>query len=41
VIVRGKTTITNSASATWAIFDPNLANNNASITVSVANGGKK
>ena len=41
VIVRGKTTITNTASVASAVFDPNTSNNNASITVSVASGGKK
>ena len=43
VLVRGRTTITNTASATGDIGDPNAANNSASITVSVAPGssGKK
>ena len=41
VIVRGRTTITNATSVFSPTFDPNMANNNASITVSVASGGKK
>jgi hypothetical protein len=39
VIVRGRTTITNTASVTSNTADPNTANNTASITVSVAQGG--
>ncbi|HUQ80344.1 MAG TPA: choice-of-anchor Q domain-containing protein [Gemmatimonadaceae bacterium] len=39
VLVRGKTTITNTATAAGDIADPNAANNSASITVSVAAGG--
>jgi uncharacterized repeat protein (TIGR01451 family) len=38
VIVRGKTTITNSAAVTGNVADPNAANNSAAITVSVASG---
>ena len=43
VLVRGRTTITNTASAMGAIGDANAANNSASITVSLAPGssGKK
>jgi len=43
VIVRGKTTITNTATVSSATADPNLANNTASITTTVASGsgGKK
>jgi uncharacterized repeat protein (TIGR01451 family)/CSLREA domain-containing protein len=39
VLVRGKTTITNTASVTGDVSDPNTANNSAAITVSVAAGG--
>jgi uncharacterized repeat protein (TIGR01451 family) len=39
VIVRGKTTITNTASVTSNTSDPNMANNTASLTTSVAPGG--
>ena len=39
VIVRGKTTITNSAAVTGDVADPNAANNSAAITVSIASGG--
>jgi uncharacterized repeat protein (TIGR01451 family) len=39
VIVRGRTTITNTASVTLNTADPNTANNTASITTSVAQGG--
>jgi uncharacterized repeat protein (TIGR01451 family) len=39
VIVRGNTTITNTASVTSNIADPNTANNTAAITISVARGG--
>jgi len=39
VLVRGKTTITNTASVVGDVSDPNTANNSASITVSVAAGG--
>jgi uncharacterized repeat protein (TIGR01451 family)/CSLREA domain-containing protein len=38
VIVRGKTTITNTASVTGDVADPNAANNAASIKVSIAPG---
>jgi len=38
VIVRGKTTITNTATVNSATADPNLANNTASITTTVASG---
>jgi len=43
VLVKGKTTVTNTASVAGAIADPNAANNSAAITVSVAagSGGKK
>jgi uncharacterized repeat protein (TIGR01451 family) len=41
VIVRGRTTITNSATVYSETFDPNLANNSAAITVSVFPGRKK
>ena len=40
VIVRGRTTITNTASVTSNTADPNPANNSASITVTVAPGGR-
>ena len=39
VIIKGKTTITNTASVTGAVSDPNAANNSASIAVSVGAGG--
>jgi hypothetical protein len=39
VIVRGNTTITNTASVTSDTTDPNTPNNTASITVTVARGG--
>ena len=39
VLVRGKTTITNTANVTGDVTDPNPANNSAAITVSVAAGG--
>ena len=38
VLVRGKTTITNTATVAGDVPDPNSANNSASITVSVASG---
>jgi uncharacterized repeat protein (TIGR01451 family) len=38
VLVRGKTTITNTASVTGEVADPNAANNSAAIAVSVASG---
>lgn len=38
VLVKGKTTITNTASVTGEVTDPNEANNFAAITVSVASG---
>ena len=40
VLVKGKTTITNTASVTGDVSDPNQANNSASIRVSVAAGSK-
>jgi uncharacterized repeat protein (TIGR01451 family) len=40
VLVKGKTTITNAASVTGDVSDPNAANNSASIRVSVAAGSK-
>ena len=40
VLVKGKTTITNAASVTGDVSDPNEANNSASIRVSVAAGSK-
>jgi uncharacterized repeat protein (TIGR01451 family)/CSLREA domain-containing protein len=39
VIIKGKTTITNTASVTGAVADPNAANNSASIAVTVGSGG--
>jgi uncharacterized repeat protein (TIGR01451 family)/CSLREA domain-containing protein len=39
VLVKGKTTITNTATVTGEVADPNVANNTASITVSVGSGG--
>ena len=39
VIIKGKTTITNVASVTGAVADPNAANNSTSIAVSVGSGG--
>jgi len=39
VLVKGRTTITNTASVTGDVSDPNAANNSAAITVSVAAGG--
>ena len=39
VIVRGKTTITNTASVSSNTSDPNMANNTASLTTTVAPGG--
>lgn len=41
VLVRGKTTITNTATVAADVFDPNEANNSAAITVSVGAGGGK
>ena len=41
VIVRGKTTITNTVTAESDTTDPNLANNTASITTTVAPGSKR
>lgn len=38
VLVRGKTTITSTASVTGDVADPNVANNSAAITVSVGAG---
>jgi uncharacterized repeat protein (TIGR01451 family)/CSLREA domain-containing protein len=38
VLVKGRTTITNTASVTGGVADPNEANNSAAITVSVASG---
>jgi uncharacterized repeat protein (TIGR01451 family) len=40
VLVKGKTSITNTASVAGDVADPNKANNSAAITVSVAAGGK-
>jgi uncharacterized repeat protein (TIGR01451 family) len=40
VLVKGKTTITNTASVTADVSDPSAANNSAAITVSVAAGSK-
>jgi uncharacterized repeat protein (TIGR01451 family) len=40
VIVRGDTTITNKASAEAGTYDPNMANNSASITTSVVLSGQ-
>jgi uncharacterized repeat protein (TIGR01451 family) len=40
VLVKGRTTITNTASVTGDVNDPNEANNSASITVSVTAGSK-
>jgi uncharacterized repeat protein (TIGR01451 family) len=39
VVVKGKTAITNTATVSSLITDPNLANNSASITTTVAAGG--
>jgi uncharacterized repeat protein (TIGR01451 family)/CSLREA domain-containing protein len=39
VLVKGRTTITNTASVTGDVADPTAANNSAAITVSVAAGG--
>jgi uncharacterized repeat protein (TIGR01451 family)/CSLREA domain-containing protein len=39
VIIKGKTTITNTASVASDVPDPNMANNSASLTTSVASGG--
>ena len=41
VLVRGRTTITNTASVTGDVADPNAANNTAAIRVSVAAGSSK
>jgi uncharacterized repeat protein (TIGR01451 family) len=41
VIVRGKSTITNTANVSSNTDDPNTANNTASLTLTVASGGKK
>ena len=38
VLVKGKTTITNTASVTGDVSDPNAANNSAFLRVSVASG---
>jgi uncharacterized surface anchored protein len=38
VLVKGRTTITNTASVTGDVADPNEANNSAAIKVSVASG---
>jgi uncharacterized repeat protein (TIGR01451 family)/CSLREA domain-containing protein len=40
VLVKGKTTITNTATVTGNVADPNAANNTAAITVSVGAGSK-
>lgn len=39
VIIKGKTTITNTAMVASDVPDPNMANNSASLTTSVAAGG--
>ncbi|HSE31425.1 MAG TPA: DUF11 domain-containing protein, partial [Pyrinomonadaceae bacterium] len=39
VVVKGKTTITNTASVASSMTDPNTANNTASLTTSVVQGG--
>ncbi len=39
VLVKGRTTITNTASVSGDVADPRMANNSAAITVSVAAGG--
>jgi uncharacterized repeat protein (TIGR01451 family) len=41
VLVKGKTSITNTASVTGDVSDPSEANNSAAITVSVAAGSSK
>jgi hypothetical protein len=41
VLVKGKTTVTNSAEVDSDTVDPNTANNTAAITVSVAPGTSK
>jgi hypothetical protein len=41
VLVKGKTTVTNSATVSSDTVDPNPANNTAAITVSVAPGTRK
>jgi len=41
VIIRGKTTITNTATVSSATADPNSANNSASLTTTVVSGGSK
>jgi uncharacterized repeat protein (TIGR01451 family)/CSLREA domain-containing protein len=41
VLVKGKTTITNTASVTGTVADPNAANNTASLQVSVAAGSTR
>ena len=41
VLVKGTTTITNTATATGNVTDPNQSNNSAAITVSVVLGGGK
>lgn len=38
VLIKGWTTITNTASVTGDVSDPNEANNSAAITISVASG---
>ena len=38
MLVKGKTTVTNTAIVTGTVVDPNTANDSASITVSVAAG---
>jgi hypothetical protein len=38
VLVRGKTTVTSTATVTGDVADPNTANNSAAITVSVVSG---
>ncbi len=41
VIIRGKTTITNTATVSSDTTDPNPANNSASLTTTVVSGGSK
>jgi len=40
VLVKGKTSITNNASVTGDVADPNQANNSSAIRVSIAAGSK-
>ncbi len=41
VIIRGKTTITNTATVSSSTTDPNPGNNSSSLTTTVQPGGKK